>query len=626
MKTIDPPQDTVAFVCPRTGKVIAPRPKVRWAMWLLPAAGLLSLAWFLMRVIPKPSRATYPCQRMAFPIASGFVAWLVGMTTTVVAYRKVQQFSRQHRAALAVACAAVVVIAGLHTLFNVPASPANATTVPQTPNTPVGVAKGVYPGRVVWVHDRKAVSYAGPYVWGTSDHWWFATHNNQAAIDGMMSISLRNLTDTNSDEAAWDSIFRYHNSTHGHGNVGYTAGEKINIMPNMVAQSKNRTSSINQVTYDQTGDALNDMSVSPWLLLSLLRQLVNKAGVPQNCISIGQSVCYFPNQFYTPCHNEFPDIVYLDCAGWGGPQYPRTKFVASTHKFYWSKPGVNPTNQDYIPQPNVDATYFIDIANLKAHEGGGISQCGKCYYGSLLRMPSDSGYYELHGDLPWTSGTSGFGHYRTLVDLMAHSDFGYGKGLLWIQDWMWGGIDAGTRPFRWTISPFNNDWPNSLVVSQDPVATDSVGLDFCRAQTFPNNYPTNVTAADDYLHEAATINDPPSGIFYDPDHPQTPPENRVRRSSLGVHEHWNNNTNRQYSRNLSPSGTGIELLWLDVGDPGDADRNKTVNTNDIQAVASGFAKVRGQTGFVQNTDLTFDGRIDISDLLQVASNFGTTYP
>ena len=52
---------------------------------------------------------------------------------------------------------------------------------------------------------------------------------------------------------------------------------------------------------------------------------------------------------------------------------------------------------------------------------------------------------------------------------------GYGKGLLWMQDWMWGGVDAGTRPFRWTISPFNNDWPNSLVVSQDPVAIDSVG-------------------------------------------------------------------------------------------------------------------------------------------------------
>jgi len=31
--------------------------------WLLPVVGLFSLIWFLIRVIPKPSRATYPCQR-----------------------------------------------------------------------------------------------------------------------------------------------------------------------------------------------------------------------------------------------------------------------------------------------------------------------------------------------------------------------------------------------------------------------------------------------------------------------------------------------------------------------------------------------------------------------------------
>ena len=42
-------------------------------------AGLVSLIWFLVRVIPKPSRASYPCQRAAAPLASGFVIWLVGL-------------------------------------------------------------------------------------------------------------------------------------------------------------------------------------------------------------------------------------------------------------------------------------------------------------------------------------------------------------------------------------------------------------------------------------------------------------------------------------------------------------------------------------------------------------------
>lgn len=42
-----------------------------------PAIGLAALLWFLIRVIPKPSRALYPCQRAAFPVAAAFVAWII---------------------------------------------------------------------------------------------------------------------------------------------------------------------------------------------------------------------------------------------------------------------------------------------------------------------------------------------------------------------------------------------------------------------------------------------------------------------------------------------------------------------------------------------------------------------
>ena len=42
-------------------------------------SGAAALVWFLVRVIPKPSRASYPCQRAAFPVASGFVLWLCGV-------------------------------------------------------------------------------------------------------------------------------------------------------------------------------------------------------------------------------------------------------------------------------------------------------------------------------------------------------------------------------------------------------------------------------------------------------------------------------------------------------------------------------------------------------------------
>ena len=108
---------------------------------------------------------------------------------------------------------------------------------------------------------------------------------------------------------------------------------------------------------------------------------------------------------------------------------------------------------------------------------------------------------------------------------------------------------------KWQMEPFNNDWPSSLFVSQDPVAIDSVCLDFIRCEPMMTYTaaPDNYSIVDDYLHEAAMANDPCSGTFYDPD------GTGLGLQSLGVHEHWNNATDKQYSRNLD-SGEGIELI------------------------------------------------------------------
>lgn len=51
--------------------------------------GLVSLCWFLFRVVPKPSRASYPCMQTAFPIASTFVLWVIGSFGSIALFRKV---------------------------------------------------------------------------------------------------------------------------------------------------------------------------------------------------------------------------------------------------------------------------------------------------------------------------------------------------------------------------------------------------------------------------------------------------------------------------------------------------------------------------------------------------------
>src|SRR4030042_6445434 len=130
------------------------------------------------------------------------------------------------------------------------------------------------------------------------------------------------------------------------------------------------------------------------------------------------------------------------------------------------------------------------------------------------------------------------GSYNALVDLLGHEKLG-GKTLVFV---------AESLRNRYRSTPFDHDLSCSLFASQDGVAMDSVLVDFLRVEA---NVPGG--AIDNYLHEAALANDPPSGTFYDPEGDGTPLE------SLGVHEHWNNPADRQYSRNLG-TGEGIELI------------------------------------------------------------------
>jgi len=59
--------------------------------------GLLALTWFLVRVIPKPQRAFYPCQRAAFPLATGFLIWFFGFIGSVALFRKSRHAFKRYR-------------------------------------------------------------------------------------------------------------------------------------------------------------------------------------------------------------------------------------------------------------------------------------------------------------------------------------------------------------------------------------------------------------------------------------------------------------------------------------------------------------------------------------------------
>ena len=547
-------------------------------VWICSGFGLLSLIWFLVRVVPKPSRASYPCQRVAFPLASGFVVWVAALGGAAGAWRKAcgrdQRFWKACLWGTAALGALAVVVTNLPMIRAFAGNP---------PHGVLGVAKGLCPGRVAWVYAPQATSWGG---FTNAEHWYETNHTDPAAVEVMLSKAIQSVAGTtNSDASAWDCIFTYFNTNHGKSATGYQPGEKIAIKINLTTCYAHGATVDTSSTYEKRdsyggGHWLNSIDVAPQLLLSLLRQLVYTVGVSQTNIFVGDPTANFPKYLWDRLQPEFPQVHYFDNLGGAG----RMRVELSSVPFCWSVTNlVNSTSafvQDYIPVPFAQADYLIDLTVLKSHGGAGFTACAKNFYGALLRCPNgyfrdangkDSGgvvggYADLHKGLPNQveyGGVAGLGHYRNLVDLLGHPQLG-GKTLLCLVDALYCGQDWSATPVKWNMAPFNGSWPSSLFASQDPVALDSVCYDFLH-----NEWPDLVDVpgkmnggAEDYLHEAAQANNPPSGTFYDPGKTGT------RLASLGVHEHWNNAIDKQYSRNLDPvNGQGIELVQLSATRP-----------------------------------------------------------
>ncbi len=513
---------------------------------LLLLTGFLALVWFLIRVIPKPSRAAYPCQRAAFPLASAFVLWVVGIFTSGYLLRRGKALLPGKRRVAAVACLALGLLVGAVAWLTQPSTPTLAA--PQQANAPLGTAGGIHPGRVVWYHDRDATDWEGP----GDGYWWTPEHTDQTVVEHMLTRTIMELTGEPDETAAWDALIRHYNLEHGRGDVGYTPGEKITIKVNLVGcHYLPGWGGTDHETYDLTS-YLDYMNTSPQVMLALLRRLVHEVGAAQSDLTIGDPLALFPNQYHAMLAGEFPDVNYLDHQG-GTPEHPRVAAQNSSVPLYWSN---HPSGyqQDYILESYAQATYFINLANFKSHSGGGVTLCAKNHYGSFVRYPVEDGYFGLHQSLAYR--TPDTGSYRALVDLMGHAHLG-GKTVLYLVD----GLYAGCHPYdlapqRWANDPFGDDWTSSLFAAQDPVALESVCLDIMQLEGDPRLYP-QMAGADDYLHEAALAHDPPSGTFYDPDHAG----DVARLASLGVHEHWNDPVDMQYSRNLG-TGDGIELMRL----------------------------------------------------------------
>ena len=472
-------------------------------------------------------------------MASGFLIWLTGTLGSLLSLKKAKYCFNKSSYGVGVICVAIAVAAAWVALTG--SSEKIARADDPIPNAPIGAAQGIHPGRVVWIHDPAATNWLGPDA--NDGYSWQPQHTNQHFVNDMISQALQRLAGESTDADAWDALFRYYNQQKGKGDLGCQPGEKFVIKVNLTTCNIVHSGySVDPDTYDKIR-YLDKSDTSPQMIVALLGQLVNVVGVNQADITVGDPTTYFPNQWWDICHGEFPEVNFVDHEG----KFGRIKAEFSPVVQHWSH-GLDPNlfTTDYVPRCYVEADYLINLAVLKGH-GAGVTLCAKNHYGSYIRMPDTAGYYDLHDSL--SALNPEVGSYRALVDIMGHPHVG-GKTLLYMLDGLYGGYYWQGTPYLFDMQPFNNDWPSSLFVSPDPVAIDTVGLDFLWEE-----WPDVVRKAgvEDYLREAAMIADPCSETIYDPF------GNGRRLSSLGVYERWNNPVDKQYSRNLG-TGNGIELV------------------------------------------------------------------
>jgi len=550
--------------------------------------GIGSTLWFLIRVIPKPQRAGYPCMKAAAPVMSGFVLYILSLGGMTLLFRKAITNFKKAKYVTAIFSLAMCVVLLLVFNWN-DAQKVYSNTIgftrgvlPDGSNNPMGNGIGIHPGRVVWAWDNKATNENCPNK--IDDAFFMQKNNNQSIINQMMDNSIKKIAGKESIKDAWDAVFNDFNKRKTGTASGYIDGQTIFIKVNngQAGWAINKSDLSEKGTTSQmTGIRNAAMSgTTPATVLALVRQLVDSCNIPQGKIYIGEPMTHVYKSMYDVIHAAYPNVIIIDKDG--NTNLGRTKSSGWTDDviFYSDKGEEMPDAiSDQLMQEMYDADYLINVAALKAHARAGISLNAKLHFGSHGDHPGYGyGSFHLHEGLictvdndVMTSGVRGDYHsYRVLVDLMGHEKLGRNT-VLFVVDGLWGGVEATDMPVKWDMAPFNGDFPNSLFISQDGVAVESVGLDFLRAEAENNklfNDRPFFPAIDDYLHQAADKTNWPSNIAYDPEN------DGVEIPSLGVHEHWNNAADKLYSRNLG-SGTGIQLVGATDGLVGKNEMNNT---------------------------------------------------
>jgi uncharacterized protein (DUF362 family) len=193
----------------------------------------------------------------------------------------------------------------------------------------------------------------------------------------MVSKTVQELTGQSNDPNAWDALFRHFNQTRGLGDVGYQRGEKIAIKINM-----NQENSSGGNWSSRVGNP------SPHVIHSVLKQLIEVAGVPGSAITVYDASRYIGNPIYDKIKSN-PNPDFLDVRFVVKATLARNGRIAAVDDR--GNPLFTKAGTAYLPQCVTGAKYLINMALLRPHSLFGVTLCAKNHFGSTY-FPSGGGW------------------------------------------------------------------------------------------------------------------------------------------------------------------------------------------------------------------------------------------
>ena len=332
--------------------------------------------------------------------------------------------------------------------------PATDTTVPGPSPTPTITRTPGVGSRVVHVHNPDATSWAG-----STDYWNYV---DQDVVNTMVDQGMMAMTGKLSVADAWKSLLPY-----------YQSGEGIAVKVNF----NNKNTGCDEI------NGKIDAIIHP---VNAIMRGLKQIGVRESDLWVYDATKPLPYHFTDACIYE--DIQFFDLWCHNKARYSSDDPNAVIS--FQVPPGIPLPDQQKVTDVLVDASYVINVPIMKAHACVGVTLAFKNHFGSIQK-PLDMHKYTCNGR-DYSNPD-----YSPLVDIYRNPNI-VGKTILTIGDAIFANwMNNVSEPKPWTT--FNNDVPNSLFFSTDPVAIDCVMCDYLHAELAVPDY------VNDYLQLASSV-------------------------------------------------------------------------------------------------------------------------